>query len=39
MCEERETIKKNEEILCYYNEMQYKIDNLMQGVLKNDYVK
>ena len=39
MCEERETIKKNEEILYYYNEIQYKIDNLTQGVLKNDYVK
>ena len=39
MCEERETIEKNEEILYYYNEMQYKIDNLTQGVLKNDYVK
>ena len=39
MCEERETIKKNEEIFYYYNEMQYKIDNLTQGVLKNDYVK
>ena len=35
--EERKTIKKNQEIW-YFNEMKYKIDNLIWGVLKNEHI-
>ena len=35
MCEERETIKKK----WYFNEIYYKINNLMWNILKSKYLK
>ena len=38
MCKEKKTIKKIKKIW-YFNEMLCKIDNLMWGVLKSEYIK
>ena len=35
--EEKEIIKKNQEIW-YFNDMKYKMDNLMWGVLKSKHI-
>ena len=37
VCEERETIKKIK-LNWYYNKIKYKIDNMIWGVLKCEYV-
>ena len=35
VCEEIETIKKKNKKKLYFNEIQYKINNLMRSVLKS----